>query len=77
MEPFLAEVHRRLDELTSQRDETRELLRKLAVWLGENAADANPDALLKACAELIDAAVAALPAPPRSKRSRATWEGRR
>ena len=58
MEPFLAEMRSGLVELTTRRAETSALLRKLAVWLGEDPAQANPDAMLTACAELVDTATA-------------------
>ena len=58
MEPFLIEMRSGLTELTTRRAETSALLRKLAVWLGEDPAQANPDAMLTACAELVDTATA-------------------
>ena len=63
MTPFLAALRGGLDELTRLRDETKALLRQLATWLGEDANLANPDTFLKACADLIDVAVASAPVP--------------
>lgn len=63
MAPFHTEMRRGLDALTARRDETRALLQKLAVWLGENPNEASPDALLKTCSELVETASAAAPPP--------------
>ena len=64
MSPFLDALRGGLASLTALRDETKALLRKLAVWLGEDASTANPDTFLRTCAELIDVAIAVAPPPP-------------
>ena len=57
MAPFHSDMRRGLDELTAHRDETRALLKRLAGWLGEDPNQANPDAILKVCADFIDTAI--------------------
>ena len=42
----------RLEALTAQQDEAKRLLRSLATFFGEDANQANPDAILRACADL-------------------------
>ena len=61
--PFYAEIQHGLEELTLTRDETKALLRRLASWLGEDPAKADADAILKACADLVDVAKACAPPP--------------
>ena len=63
MAPFHAEMRTGLDELTARRDETRTLLKRLAGWLGEDPNQANPDAILKVCADLVDTATACAAVP--------------
>jgi hypothetical protein len=66
MEPFLVGMRRGLEGLRSIRDETKALLHQLASWLGEDPNQANPDQLLKACADLVDAATAHAAEEPES-----------
>ena len=48
----------------ARRDETRDLLKRLASWLGEDPNVANPDQILKACADLVETAIACARLPP-------------
>ncbi|EOD38821.1 formin-like protein-like protein [Emiliania huxleyi CCMP1516] len=58
MAPFHTDMRRGLDALTAHRDETKTLLKRLAAWLGEDPNRANPNSILKVCADLIDTAIA-------------------
>lgn len=63
MAPFHVEMRDGLDGLTTHRDETRALLKRLASWLGEDPNQANPDQILKVCADLVDTALKCAPVP--------------
>ena len=64
MAPFHTSVEAGLQALEARRDETRALLRQLAEWLGEDPNSANPDAILRQCADLVDTALANAAAAP-------------
>ena len=49
---FHEEMQQRLASLTAQQDETKGLLRKLAIFFGEDPNQTNPDAILRSCAEM-------------------------
>ena len=63
MAPFHTSIEAGLQALEARRDETRALLRQLAEWLGEDPNSANPDAILRQCADLVDTALANAAAP--------------
>ena len=63
MAQFHTDMRTGLGELTAHRDETRALLKSLAAWLGEDPNQANPDHILKVCADLVDTALACAPVP--------------
>ena len=63
MEPFLGQMRAELVSVSTRRDEAKDLLRQLAGWLGEDPNAANPDAMLKTLADLVDTAVAVAPKP--------------
>ena len=66
---FSEEVQRDLDDLVGTREEVKNVLTRLASWLGESAATADADAILRACADLVDTAVACAPRPAPSPRT--------
>ena len=49
---FHDEMQQRAASLDAEQEETKGLLRRLATFFGEDANQANPDAILRACAEI-------------------------
>ena len=56
---FHEEMQQRAAALDAEQDETTAMLRKLATFFGEDPNQANPDAILRSCAELVRQSVAA------------------
>jgi len=74
MTPFYDDMLKAFDELAGTRDDTKVLLKRLASWLGEDPASADADALLKACADLVETAEACAAADPPLARTGAKME---
>ena len=56
---FHEEMKVRAAALDAEQEETKGLLRKLAAFFGEDPNQANPDAIMRACAEIVKQATAA------------------
>ena len=59
MGTFHEEMQLRAASLDGEQEETKELLRRLAAFFGEDPNQANPDAILRACAEMVRQGAAA------------------